>query len=207
MTYLYFDKMNRRHLSDEMRSPKRKANSKKAANRAVNDEWLSLIGSLPSQKVGVIFHKRRKDGVGSANWNGYLFEALIYRLLLDSGISHNSIFSNARLALIHDTKYDIILCGEKQKSCIQFPICLSLKTSLRERYKQAEREGMIAKQVHRGSFTALLTMEDKTPETLYGLDRIVRCSDSSQLASLVDEIKSMNPIPLKEIMTIGRLVS
>lgn len=199
--------MSRLHFIDEMRSTKRNANSKKAASRAVNKEWPSVIGLVPSQKVGVIFRKRRKDGVGSANWNGYLFEALIYRLLLDSGISHNSIFINARLALIHDTKYDIILCGKKPKDFKQFPICLSLKTSLRERYKQAEREGMIAKQVHRGSFTALLTMEDKIPEALYGLDRIVRCSDSSQLACLVDEIKSMNPIPLKEIMMIGRLVS
>jgi hypothetical protein len=145
-------------------------NSKLAASKATQISWPQKSKLSPSELVGNIFKKLRKEGPGSANWNGYLFEALIHRLLLESGIDQNCVLINAKLALIDDTKYDIVLCGERTLSGKQFPICLSLKTSLRERYKQAEREGMIAKQVHRGSFTALLTMEEKTPETLYGLD-------------------------------------
>jgi hypothetical protein len=186
---------------------KRSKNSKIAARLAVNKEWLNESKSTPSQQVSDIFTKRRKVGVGSANWNGYLFEALIHRLLLESGISRKCILVNAKLALIEDTKYDVVLCGQKLRSGKQFPICLSLKTSLRERYKQAEREGMIAKQVHRGSFTALLTMEDKIPETLYGLDRIVGCSNPSHLADLVSEIKSMNLVTFEKIRPIGCLIS
>ena len=186
---------------------KRSKNSKIAARLAVNKEWLKESKATPSQQVSNIFNKIRKVGVGSANWNGYLFEALIHRLLLESGINQKCILVNAKLALIEDTKYDIVLCGQKMRSNKQFPICLSLKTSLRERYKQAEREGMIAKQVHRGSFTALLTMEDKIPETLYGLDRIVGCSNPSHLADLVSEIKSMNLLTFGEIRPIGCLIS
>lgn len=66
---------------------------------------------------------------------------------------------------------------------------------------------MIAKQVHRGSFTALLTMEDKILETLYGLDRVVGCNNSSQLADLVSEIKSMNLVKFDEIRPIGCLIT
>jgi len=182
-------------------------NSKSAATRATHANWPRETKLSPTERVRGIFKKLRKEGPGSANWNGYLFEALIHRLLLESGIDQKCILVNAKLALIEDTKYDIVLCGQRVRSNKQFPICLSLKTSLRERYKQAEREGMIAKQVHRGSFTALLTMEEKIPETLYGLDRIVGCSNPSHLADLVSEIKSMNLVTFDKIRPIGCLIS
>jgi hypothetical protein len=205
---LIFDFGEKHELILKMKANKKRSkNSKVAARMAVNSEWLKESESAPSQQVSDIFNKRRKEGAGSANWNGYLFEALIYRLLLESGINQKCILINAKLALIEDTEYDILLCGKKLRSGKQFPVCLSLKTSLRERYKQSEREGMIAKQVHRGSFTALLTMEDKIPETLYGLDRIVGCSNPGHLADLVSEIKSMNLVTFDEIRPIGRLIS
>lgn len=182
-------------------------NSKIAAARATQANWPKETKLAPSELVCSIFKKTRKEGPGSANWNGFLFEALIHRLLLESGINQKCILVNAKLALIEDTKYDIVLCGQKILSGKQFPVCLSLKTSLRERYKQAEREGMIAKQVHRGSFTALLTMEEKIPETLYGLDRVVGCNNSSHLADLVSEIKSMNLVKFDEIRPIGCLIT
>ena len=180
--------------------------AKKAVLEIVDTEWNSK-SIKPALIVSRIFHKHRKAGPGSANWNGYLFEALIHRLLTESGIDKQCILVNAKLALIEDTKYDIILCGQNIRSRSQFPICLSLKTSLRERYKQAEREGMIAKQVHRGTFTALLTMEDNIPETLYGLDRIVGCGNPSHLSELVREIKSMNLVTFDKIRPIGCLIT
>ena len=182
-------------------------NSKLAAKKATQANWSKESKLVPSELVCVIFKKLRKEGPGSANWNGYLFEALIHRLLIESGINQKCILVNAKLALIEDTKYDIVLCGQRMRSNKQFPICLSLKTSLRERYKQAEREGMIAKQVHRGSFTALLTMEEKIPETLYGLDRIVGCNNPTHLADLLSEIKSMNLVIFDKIRPIGCLIS
>lgn len=182
-------------------------NSKAKVHSLVNKRWTFNPRKSPPELVSEIYLRCRKVGLGSANWNGFLFEALIHRLLLESGINEKCILVNAKLALIEDTKYDIVLCGQKMRSNKQFPICLSLKTSLRERYKQAEREGMIAKQVHRGSFTALLTMEDKILETLYGLDRVVGCNNSSQLADLVSEIKSMNLVKFDEIRPIGCLIT
>lgn len=181
--------------------------SKIAAARATHANWPKETELAPSELVCSIFKKMRKEGPGSANWNGFLFEALIHRLLLESGINQKCILVNAKLALIEDTKYDIVLCGQKTLSGKQFPVCLSLKTSLRERYKQAEREGMIAKQVHRGSFTALLTMEEKIPETLYGLDRVVGCCIPGDLADLVSEIKSMNLVTFDKIRPIGCLIT
>jgi len=181
--------------------------AKAAVHLLVKKRWTAKPWKSPPELVSEIYIRCRKNGLGSANWNGYLFEALVHRLLLESGINQKCILVNAKLALIEDTKYDIVLCGQKIRSGRQFPVCLSLKTSLRERYKQAEREGMIAKQVHRGSFTALLTMEDKIPETLYGLDRIVGCSNPSHLADLVSEIKSMNLVTFDKIRPIGCLIS
>jgi hypothetical protein len=182
-------------------------NAKSIALSLVKNAWPLKRGKSQVCFVSKIYNKYKKSGEGSANWNGYLFEALIHRLLIQAGVDPKCIHINAKLALIEDTKYDIVLCAEKTPSGVQFPICLSLKTSLRERYKQAEREGMIAKQVHRGSFTALLTMEEKTPETLYGLDRIVGCNNSIQLADLLREIKSMNLVTFDKIRPLGCLIS
>lgn len=140
-----------------------------------------------------------------------MFEALIYKLLVEENIAPECIFLNRRLALIPDTKYDLLLCSIEPETGRQFPICLSLKTSLRERYKQAEREGMIAKQVHRGSVTALLTMDAKEVahkrHRLYGLDHIVDCNSVDELQMLVRIIRDFNPVSRHEIRDIGPLIS
>jgi hypothetical protein len=121
------------------------------------------------------------------------------------------IFTNRKLALIDDTKYDVLLCSASKDGKSQSPICLSIKTSLRERYKQAEREGLNAKQVHLGSFTALLTMDSKTTAQkgaqMRGLDMVVDCTNEKQLRDLLEKIVALNPIPYAQIRPLGPLIS
>jgi len=181
------------------------------AKKAVDEIWKRITGQTPAKRVSTIFHLKRRKGKGAANWNGFLFEALIYKLLVKEAIAPECIFENRNLALIPDTKYDLLLCSSNQETGRQIPICLSLKTSLRERYKQAEREGMIAKQVHRGSITALLTMDTKEVAHkrlhLYGLDHIVDCNNESELEKFVHLIRDLKPIPRPEIKELGPLIS
>lgn len=181
------------------------------AQKAVSKIWGNFPEQIPAKRVSTIFRLMQRKGKGAANWNGFLFEALIYKLLVEEKIPPECIFENRNLALIPDTKYDLLLCSSNRETGRQIPICLSLKTSLRERYKQAEREGMIAKQVHRGSITALLTMDTKEVAHkrlhLYGLDYIVDCSDESELEKFAHSIRDLKPIPRPEIREIGPLIS
>ena len=183
---------------------------KSIAQKTVEQFWLES-SQAPAKRVSTIFNLKRRKGSGAANWNGFMFEALIHKLLVEENIAPECIFLNRRLALIPDTKYDLLLCTIEPETGRQLPICLSLKTSLRERYKQAEREGMIAKQVHRGSVTALLTMDAKEVahkrQRLYGLDHIVDCNNADELDKFVRIIRDLKPIPRHEIREIGPLIS
>ena len=187
-------------------------NKKTDAKKAVDQLWESISEESPARRVSIIYKNiQKRKSNGAANWNGFIFEALIYKLLVDENITPDSIFENHSLALIPDTKYDLLFCSEDYGTGRQIPVCISLKTSLRERYKQAEREGMIAKQVHRGSITALLTMDTKEAAhkrlRFYGLDYVIDCNDSAELEKFIHLIRDLNPVPRLKIRELGPLIS
>ena len=185
--------------------------NKISAKKTIKELWDYFVQNPPAKRVPTIYNLKRRKGRGAANWNGFIFEALIYRLMVEGNIAPDCIFENQRLALIPDTKYDLLLCSSDKATGRQIPICISLKTSLRERYKQAEREGMIAKQVHRGSITLLLTMDTKEVahkrQRFYGLDYVIDCNDAASLEKFVHLIRDLNPVPRPNIRELGPLIS
>ena len=66
-----------------------------------------------------------------------------------------------KLLLFPNINYDILLYSK-----VSGPICLSAKTSFRERYKQADLEAMALKNVHRISKSYLLTLSDEEAEQI-----------------------------------------
>jgi hypothetical protein len=183
---------------------------KQAIQVHVEKAWKTVTPIDAHKFFGAIYRRISPKGHGSRNWNGLLLEELIVKFL-GTKISEDCIFRNKKLALIDDTKYDILLCSSNIQEKTQSPICLSVKTSLRERYKQAEREGLTAKQVHLGSYTVLLTMDKKVVEKkgriMRGLDMVVDCSNEVQLRIFLEKIVSLNPIPCDQIKEIGPLIS
>ena len=176
----------------------------------VENAWRSVTRNVAHKSFGRIYKRLQPKGNGSRNWNGLLLEELVARYL-QTKIREECIFRNKKLALIEDTKYDILLCSTDAEHGTQSPICISIKTSLRERYKQAEREGLTAKQVHLGSFTALLTMDremvEKKGEGMRGLDMVIDCNNSRQLRHFLQKVLSLNPTPIGQIREIGPLIS
>lgn len=183
---------------------------KQAIKVYVEKAWKSVTPIDAHKTLGGIYRRISPKGRGSRNWNGLLLEELVVKFLRTK-INEDCIFRNKKLALIDDTKYDILLCSSNNRGKTQSPICLSVKTSLRERYKQAEREGLTAKQVHLGSYTVLLTMDKKVVEKkgriMRGLDMVVDCSNEIQLRIFLKKIVSLNPIPGDQIKVIGPLIS
>jgi len=88
---------------------------------------------------------------GQASLNGSVFEGLIACLLYRMGVL--PIYLQAKLAFVPNVDFDFVLYAEEFG-----PIVLSAKTSLRERYKQADLEGMMLRQVHRRSKSYLITL-------------------------------------------------
>ncbi len=93
---------------------------------------------------------------------------------------------------------------------------MSIKTSLRERYKQADLEGMFLRNVHRKAKSYLITMDAKAANSVnqkistghvLGLDKVIYAG-GDDLTQLIDELKKYTFIkpPMIEVMTAARIV-
>lgn len=95
-----------------------------------------------------------KNKPSNPNNNGKVFEYILATLLIREGIL--PFFLSAKVAFVPNVVYDIMLYTTERG-----PICISAKTSLRERYKQADLEGIALKYVHRRSLCYLVTNHEK----------------------------------------------
>ena len=120
--------------------------------------------------------------------NGRIFEFLICDVLLQNGIS--PIYFQAKFAFIPNIDFDLICYDEKK------PVSLSIKTSTRERYKQADLESMAHSQIYRNAkvYLVVLTEEyagirSKIQEgELFGVTDCMR-ADSPDFDNLVNSLK------------------
>ena len=131
--------------------------------------------------------KRKNNSIG-----GGFFEFIIYTLLYREGIL--PFYTQAKVAFVPNIEFDTILYSKER------PICLSLKTSLRERYKQADLEAIALKYVHRKAQSYLLTLDSKEAKAtkekiptgnLIGLDDVIDCN-TSQIDELIIFLKKQN---------------
>lgn len=125
--------------------------------------------------------------------NGKIFEYIICTLLIREDIL--PIFVNAKVAFVPNINYDILLYSLENG-----PICISAKTSFRERYKQADLEAMALKNVHRISRSFLLTLDDQEASTLskkilkgdtFGLNDVI-VATSNKFNDFIAELKEFN---------------
>lgn len=131
--------------------------------------------------------------------NGKIFEYIIASVLIRERIRPFCL--QARLAFIPGIDFDVILLSEDGQV-----ISLSLKTSFRERYKQADLEAMALKSVHRKAFCCLLTLEDseaqfvdekrRNGEVLY-IDRVI-AAKTDHFNALIKELASKKYLENKE---------
>lgn len=101
------------------------------------------------------------------------------------------MFTQASMAFVPNANFDILLYTSEN-----FPIGLSLKTSLRERYKQADLEAIALKYVHRRALNYLITfsgdeadgVKDKIKDgTLLGINKVVT-ADTTAFDELCEEM-------------------
>jgi len=135
--------------------------------------------------------------------NGKIFEYILATLLIREKIY--PIFMNAKVAFVPNINYDLLLYSTNEG-----PICLSAKTSFRERYKQADLEAIALKYVHRKSKSYLitLTLEDAVSVNekqklgdVIGLDKAIYAL-SDDFDNLIAEIKTYNLVSAPTIQVI-----
>lgn len=117
----------------------------------VAPSWLTSQHK-PSDYVGSTWATYiAKFGRGNPNLNGKMFEVLLATVLVRERIL--PFYISVEVAFVPNVVYDLMLYD-----CAAGPICVSAKTSLRERYKQADLEAYALKSVHRRAKYYLVTL-------------------------------------------------
>ena len=156
--------------------------------------FLEVEYDTPKEYVQKYWDAYNASGKINNNLNGKLFELIIMTLLYREGIV--PFYTQAHVTFVPSIDFDVILYKEDQYGHI--PYCLSLKTSLRERWKQADLEGEALKKVHRRAKCYLLCLHEGETKRInqkivsgeaVGIDEVVYCL-TDRFDSFIDELKS-----------------
>jgi len=139
-----------------------------------------VSAECPSEYVGHCWKVYLETGEVSNALSGYMFEYVLATALIRENLL--PFYMQARAAFVPNVHYDILLYTPALG-----PIALSAKTSLRERYKQADLEAIALKYVHRRAQCHLVTLDEVEA---HSVSAKIRSGDVIGLDSVVVAHKS-----------------
>lgn len=170
-------------------------------------DFRSVEYNTPHEYVQKFWDAYQSTTEKTAAVNGKVFELIIETLLYREGIL--PFYIQAKAAFVPNVDFDVLLYAESE------PVCLSIKTSLRERYKQADLEAVALKYVHRKAKCYLLTLEQNEANNVaekiansdvLGLDGMVYCL-SEELDALIADLKKKNFTESQKVdVVVGQFV-
>ena len=152
--------------------------------------FLEVKYSKPSEYIKKYWNAYCKTPKRNANLNGKIFEYILATLCVREDII--PIYMSAKVAFVPNVIYDLMFYTAERG-----PICFSAKTSLRERYKQADLEAIALKYVHRKALSYLITLEENEAKSvkakikkgdIIGLDNVI-VATSEEFDELIQELK------------------
>lgn len=144
----------------------------------------------PSEYVTKYWKAYQNTGIDTKSLNGKIFELIISTLFIRENLL--PMYLQAKVAFIPNVEYDLILYNKEQG-----PISISLKTSLRERKKQADLEAIALKYVHRKSQCFLVSLEaqevtsaknDLQNGYMLGLDNVI-LANANEFDVFIEDLK------------------
>ena len=182
-------------------------------NSQISDNFLEISNMNPSEYVCYCWsryesYRDENKGMMSDNaWNsmnGNVFELVIASEMYRQGLC--PMFLQAKVAFVPNVNFDILLYTSEN-----FPIGISLKTSLRERYKQADLEATALKYVHRRARNYLITLGEGEARSaknkvitgdVLGLDDVI-LADKEEFDALIASLRQMNFIKPDKIEIVS----
>ncbi len=164
----------------------------------------------PSDYVKIYWDAYTQVPNMNSNLNGKIFEYILATLCVREGIL--PLYLSAKVAFVPNVIYDLMFYSAERG-----PICWSVKTSLRERYKQADLESIALKYVHRKALSYLITLEKneakgvkakiKTGDVI-GLDDVIVATEP-EFDILVKELKAykFEKPPTFEVISSNQIVT
>lgn len=108
--------------------------------------------AAPSSIIKTMWTHYKEHYPENVSVNGAVFEEMIGYVLTVKGCA--PFYMQAKVAYVPNVNYDFILYDTEIG-----PISLSAKTTLRERWKQADLEAFVLKNVHRDSLSYAVTLD------------------------------------------------
>jgi hypothetical protein len=156
--------------------------------RKIVEDSGNLDNLKPSEVVKKLWAVYEKNYESNNNINGSVFEEVLGFVLAKEGCV--PFYMQARVAYVPNVNYDFILYDDSLG-----PISLSAKTSLRERWKQADLEAVALKYVHRNALSYALTLNEQEAKTR--ISKLKECmalndfilADSQRFDELIEQVK------------------
>lgn len=154
---------------------------------------------------GEYTHHARAHNLNNS-MNGAIFELLFSALLINKRLTPFYIQSN--VAFVPNVRYDILFYTEEYG-----PVGISLKTSLRERYKQADLEAYVLKNVHRKSISFIVTANAHEATSvnqkiadgdLLALNHVFSLEQVNELVNFLSELTIIEPPAINVVS--GRII-
>lgn len=156
-------------------------------------DFMEFEYQKPSEYINAFWNKYESQTDRNANLNGKMFEYILASLCIREGIL--PLYMSAKVAFVPNVIYDLMFYTAERG-----PICLSVKTSLRERYKQADLESIALKYVHRKALSYLITLNEteangvktkiKTGDVI-GLDDVI-VATNPEFDDLIVKLRELN---------------
>lgn len=153
--------------------------------------FLEVEYTKPTEYVQKYWNAYSSHPEKNNNLNGKVFEYILATLCVRENIL--PIYMSAKVAFVPNVIYDLMFYSTERG-----PICWSVKTSLRERYKQADLEAIALKYVHRKALSYLITLEENEARSVkakiksgdvIGLDNVI-VATNEEFNHLITELKS-----------------
>lgn len=142
-------------------------NKAEAVFNSLFPDFFQVEYTKPSAYVSMYWDAFQKQQEGNNNLNGKIFEYILATLCVRENIS--PLYLSAKVAFVPNVIYDLMFY-----TLARGPICISAKTSLRERYKQADLEAFALKNVHRKALSYLVTLDESEAK---GVRAKIECGD------------------------------
>lgn len=155
------------------------------------DDFRKVKYKNPTHYVTIYWDAFKNHKESNNNLNGKIFEYILATLFVREGLL--PLYLSAKVAFVPNVIYDLMFYTAERG-----PICISAKTSLRERYKQADLEAIALKYVHRKALSYLVTLEENEARSVkakiksgdvIGLDNVI-VATSTEFNELIKELKT-----------------
>lgn len=160
----------------------------------------------PSEFINWTWDFFKKNYKSNNSVNGKIFENLVVYILAYEGIEN--IYEQAEVVFVPNAIFDIVLYHPKKTHT------LSLKTTLRERWKQADLEAYAIKNVLKESKSYVITLSasevdarrkkyDMGEDFYNGLDGFI-LANTKEFDDLINTLKDIDFIPSEKISIIRK---